>query len=216
MPHKDPEQRRVYMRAWRSRNKAKLAEYARSHFRRHKEAVLEKRRRYRQRARHVIRKQSKAWLERNRERFKAWLKEYMARPEVILRNRLRRRERKAKDPSYGMTQTLRSRMTKAVLRQGGIKSKKSMELVGCSIQRLRAHLESQFEAGMTWENYGKYGWHIDHIRPCASFNLTKPEHQRICFHYSNLRPRWAKDNIRKGTTIAGELPLQYRLPSARR
>jgi HNH endonuclease. len=51
---------------------------------------------------------------------------------------------------------------------------------------------------MSWDNYGRDGWHIDHIRPCASFDLTDPEQQRQCFHYTNLQPLWAADNIRKG------------------
>lgn len=61
------------------------------------------------------------------------------------------------------------------------------------------HLESQFEPGMTWENRRK--WHIDHIIPCAAFDLTDTEQQRACFHYTNLRPLWASENISKGTKI---------------
>ena len=58
------------------------------------------------------------------------------------------------------------------------------------------YIEAQFKPGMTWERYGE--WHVDHIRPCASFDLTDPKQQKICFHYSNLQPLWAADNIKKG------------------
>jgi hypothetical protein len=51
---------------------------------------------------------------------------------------------------------------------------------------------------MTWDNYGKYGWHLDHIKPCSSFNLKDPEQQLQCFHWSNQQPLWAKDNLSKG------------------
>ena len=68
-------------------------------------------------------------------------------------------------------------------------------LVGCSLDDLRVHIEKQFSEGMTWKNKGK--WHIDHIRPCASFDLTDPEQQKQCFHFSNLQPLWARDNLRK-------------------
>ncbi len=72
-----------------------------------------------------------------------------------------------------------------------------MELIGCSSKELESYLETQFTEGMTWDNYGYYGWHIDHIKPCASFDLSDPEQQKLCFHYSNLQPLWAKENIKK-------------------
>lgn len=75
-----------------------------------------------------------------------------------------------------------------------------MALIGCSIEDLRAHIESQFQPGMTWENYGK--WHVDHIRPCVSFNLLDPMQQQECFHYTNLQPLWAEDNIKKGGRVS--------------
>jgi hypothetical protein len=60
-------------------------------------------------------------------------------------------------------------------------------------------LEKKFLPGMNWENYGE--WHIDHIVPCSSFDLSKSEQQKICFNYSNLQPLWAADNIRKSDSI---------------
>ena len=71
-------------------------------------------------------------------------------------------------------------------------------LIGCSLEELKKHLESQFKPGMSWKNRGRNGWHIDHIKPCASFDLSKSEEQHKCFHYSNLQPLWAKENLRKG------------------
>lgn len=72
-------------------------------------------------------------------------------------------------------------------------------LLGCSAKELRRHLESQFKPWMNWGNYGR--WHIDHIQPCASFDLTDPKQQEICFHYTNLQPLEAKKNIRKRAKI---------------
>jgi hypothetical protein len=77
------------------------------------------------------------------------------------------------------------------------KSKRTLELLGCTVEYLRKHLESKFKEGMTWDNYGYYGWHIDHIKPCAKFDLSKAEEQKQCFHYTNLQPMWAKENIKK-------------------
>lgn len=81
----------------------------------------------------------------------------------------------------------------------------TMELTGCSKDDLYSHLESKFTEGMTWENYGK--WHIDHIKPCASYNLTDIEEQKKCFHWTNLQPLWAIDNMRKGAKYASVLEL---------
>lgn len=80
-------------------------------------------------------------------------------------------------------------------------SKRIIKLMGCDHQTLRQHLEKQFLPNMSWENYGRHGWHIDHIRPCKSFDLTIPEEQCKCFHYTNLQPLWAKDNHSKGFRI---------------
>lgn len=85
------------------------------------------------------------------------------------------------------------------LRRAGIKKKHSViASIGCTIAELRAHLESRFKQGMTWDNYGD--WHIDHIRPLSSFNLTDRAEQAMASHYTNLQPLWAADNIRKGAT----------------
>ena len=110
-----------------------------------------------------------------------------------------KRERYHKDLNYRLSSTMRSRISRA-LRNNNIQYKKSnhsIDLLGCSIMELKAHLEKNFTDGMSWENYGD--WHVDHIRPCASFkNLGEdPEQQRDCFHYSNLQPLWAKDNLIK-------------------
>ncbi len=85
-----------------------------------------------------------------------------------------------------------------------------MSLTGCSMAELLKHLESQFEPQMTWENYGRNGWTIDHIIPCASYDLTREDHQKLCFNYKNLRPVWARHNESRGSRIEGELPLIYR------
>jgi hypothetical protein len=84
------------------------------------------------------------------------------------------------------------------------KSAHTKELLGCSIEELKTHLASKFTKRMSWDNYGTgYNgkgmeqWHIDHIRPCASFDLSKASEQKKCFNYTNLQPLWAKDNLEK-------------------
>jgi len=86
----------------------------------------------------------------------------------------------------------------ALKAQSSHKISKTTELLGCSIEHLRLWLTFYFQPGMSWSNYGE--WHIDHIKPCAKFDLTDPEQQRQCFHYINLQPLWAGENFRKGDT----------------
>jgi hypothetical protein len=67
------------------------------------------------------------------------------------------------------------------------------------------YLETKFHDGMNWNNYGKRGWHIDHIKPCAAFNLTNVTEQRACFHYTNLQPLWWYDNLKKADKITTQM-----------
>ena len=100
--------------------------------------------------------------------------------------------------NYRLAQLLRRRLRHAI--KENIKYINSKLLLGCSIDYLKKYLENKFKPGMSWNNHGK--WHIDHIKPCASFDLSKPEEQRKCFHYTNLQPLWAKDNLIKGSRTA--------------
>ena len=106
---------------------------------------------------------------------------------------------KKKDPEFKLMKTLRSRLGSAIKNQNATKSDNTMKLIGCSISFLKGYLEARFTEGMTWENHGK--WHIDHIKPCSSFNLLDEKEQQECFHYKNLQPLWADDNLSKGDKI---------------
>lgn len=78
------------------------------------------------------------------------------------------------------------------------KNKKStFDVLNYTVEELKQHLESKFQPGMTWDNWGRSGWHIDHIKPLASFNLSIPEEHKQACHYTNLQPLWAKDNLSK-------------------
>jgi hypothetical protein len=101
--------------------------------------------------------------------------------------------------SARIARNLRNRMNLAL--SGINKTASTEELLGCSFDVFIEHLESQFKDGMSWDNRGRTGWHIDHIQPCASFDLSNPDQQRQCFHYTNMQPLWAADNFSKGSRI---------------
>jgi hypothetical protein len=105
--------------------------------------------------------------------------------------------RRINDPIYRIKKTIRTRVWNAL--KGIYKHHHTEELVGCSFSELKSKLESRFSFGMSWDNYGE--WHVDHIIPCSMFDLTKENEQKKCFHYSNLQPLWAKDNLRKNNKV---------------
>lgn len=112
-------------------------------------------------------------------------------------------KRYQRDPAYRLECACRARINKAIKGGRGAKSARTVALIGCSWTELRSHLESLFKPGMTWENYGFETWHIDHIKPIAKFDLTNPEEQRACFHWTNLQPLFASDNLKKGDNYVG-------------
>lgn len=123
--------------------------------------------------------------ERNRIRDRA------RRPSI----RARRTKKYRECPRYRLESNLRSRVINAV-NGASSKSARTAELLGAPWAWVESHLESLFKPGMSWENYGPV-WHIDHKRPCAAFDLTDPEQQRICFHWTNLQPLFAQENLQK-------------------
>jgi hypothetical protein len=115
-------------------------------------------------------------------------------------------KRKKTDVNCMLRDLLRSRIVGAIKHQKSNKETPSTILLGADINTVRLHIEKQFKEGMTWQNFGTFGWHIDHIIPCISFDLTIIEEQKKAFHYTNLQPLWAKENLSKGGKIL-EQPL---------
>lgn len=115
------------------------------------------------------------------------------------------RQRYFTDPQWNMNMKLRRRVDR-VLRQRKInKSAKTMELLGCAYSEYTAYIESLFTPEMTWEKVLSGEIQIDHIIPCASFDLTSPEQQKQCFHYTNLQPLWETTRTINGVEYMGNL-----------
>ena len=127
-----------------------------------------------------VRRSVVRWMKDNHEHRKEYMNRYV-------------KSREKTDVDFLMANRLRT-LVRVSLKNNS-KSSKTMELLGCSIGRFKEYLSDKFMDGMSWDNYGK--WHIDHIRPCSSFNLKNSEDQKRCFYYKNLQPLWAKDNLVK-------------------
>jgi len=107
--------------------------------------------------------------------------------------------RMRQDPIRRLRVDLRCRINIAI--RGNFKSGSAVKDLGCSIEELKTYLESKFQSNMTWDNWSRTGWHIDHIRPLSSFDLSDPVQVKLACHYTNLQPLWAKDNLKKGAKL---------------
>jgi hypothetical protein len=145
-----------------------------------------------------IKKYRKTEWAKNKEKIYAHNKKYRQENKESLNEKIRKRYNV--DIEFKLTQRIRCRIRETITNNSKRKTK-SMELLGCSVKEAREHIEKQFKEGMTWNNYTHDTWHIDHIIPCASFDLSDPEQQKKCFHYTNLQPLWAKENMSKGAKI---------------
>lgn len=177
---------RACQREYRKANADRARETAKQWRKDNRDQYLENKRDYRK-------ENGWRWREAEKARSKRWQKEN--RKEITARLRQKRKD----DPIYGLMLTLRTRLSDYF--RGPGKSETARELVGCSLEELKKYLESKFLPGMTWQNRGFYGWHIDHIKPMSSFDLLDPEQQKKCFNYTNLQPLWAFDNLSKGDKI---------------
>jgi hypothetical protein len=118
-------------------------------------------------------------------------------PEYRLQVSVRRKARYASDIEFKLGISLRSRLNRAI--KDNTKQGSAIKLLGCTVNEVIFYLEAQFIEGMSWENWSLHGWHIDHIKSLASFNLEDPTQLAMACHYSNLQPLWAKDNLSKGS-----------------
>lgn len=184
------------MQEWSRRNpEKKKANDSKSYFRNRKNR-LEKMKVWAAKNVEMTRAIKRKYYEANREAVIDRAVEYN-RTKQGKENRARwSREEAKRNPSYKLGLTLRSRIWWALKSQNAKKLIRTKDLIGCPIEFLKKHLEAQFEPGMTWENHGE--WHIDHRMPCSRFDLTDLLQQKICFHFTNLQPLWAVENLSKG------------------
>lgn len=117
------------------------------------------------------------------------------RERINLRRAKYEKERKKIDLEFRLTKNLRTRLSSAI--KDNWKTGSAINDLGCSIEELKKYLESKFKPGMVWENWSQDGWHIDHIKPLASFDLSNADQVKQACHYSNLQPLWAEENLQK-------------------
>lgn len=172
-------------RAHYEANREKFKAYSRAYYQAHKDEIARKSKIEKPWLKPSAREADRLYRQRNASKIRAKKREWWKRKFYS-------------DPEFRLLHNMRNRLNDAVNRKG--KWGRTLELIGCTTAQLKAHLQAQFKDGMTWDNYGQ--WHVDHIRPCDSFDLTQPDQQRACFHYTNLQPMWATENIKKSAKAA--------------
>jgi hypothetical protein len=183
-------------REWKKKNPEGRAAIAKRYYESNKPSLLAK---------------GKAYRQKYPERFRVWTAKHRAanKERCLLLSRINKRSPKGQAasraresrnyrerPLFRIKKILRARANAALMGRAK-KSARTEQLVGCSPEEFKEHIEKQLLPGWTWENYGT-AWEIDHIKPCASFNMADPAQQRACFHFSNTQPLSFQDDRRKG------------------
>jgi hypothetical protein len=179
---KNREKVKKYRSQYRAENKEKNAEYHRGNYIKNKEKILTQTRKYKKENKEKVSARTKRYSKNNREKINENKRKY-------------KKKRRETDPVYALTCVLRSRLNEVI--KGQTKAATTMALLGCTVEEVKKFLQNQFVEGMSWDNRGT-AFHIDHMVPCASFDLSDAEQQRRCFHFTNLQPLFASENMSKG------------------
>jgi len=174
---------------WRENNLTERKKYEKEYYCLNKKNKKEYNKNYYLNNKDIIIKKSKEYSLNNKEKLNS-----AKRKRITIRYKT--------DPVFQIKQSLRRRfrnlIEKGFIDYTGSKTKRSIELLGCDLDFFKNYIENLFTEGMSFENHGNKGWHYDHKRPLSSFNLLNEEEQIKAFHYTNIQPLWAIDNLRKG------------------
>ena len=187
------EKQRESQRKWREKNPDYMKEYAK------KPELIAYQKEYYKENKDAYLKNTQQWRKENSEKYMETRKKYMEenRDKMNKYHREWKQEKRETDMKYKLKENTSRRIRyelKTLLK--GKKAKRTTEYIGCSIEELKTHIEKQFDEMMNWENYGSY-WHIDHIIPCAAWDLSIEEDNKYCWNFINLQPLESSKNQSK-------------------
>jgi hypothetical protein len=182
---------------WVEKNRDKISQQHKEHYLENKETHKVRMKNWRQNNPEKSKEIIKNWEENNKDKNKKYHKKYdkIQKP-IWYKNKYHT------DVEFKMIELLRKRINSSL--KNNSKSNSTKTLLGCTVQECRLHLEKQFKPEMTWCNHGKI-WEIDHIKPCASFDLIKEEEQKKCFHFLNLQPLFKTTEIAESFGYQNEI-----------
>lgn len=190
---KNKDSKKDYNKSYQEVNRDKIREQKRAYRAANKDRIKVKQNEYYSQNKDRLKKIAKEYYENNKMQIKQYKRDYTkANREKI--NKLARNYRN-NNINAKIAALTRTRIRETLKLNNARKSNSSIKLLGCTIEFFREYIESKFTKGMSWENHGLYGWHIDHIIPCSSFNLLDTDQQKLCFHYTNTQPLWATKEI---------------------
>lgn len=160
----------------------------------HREDILKKGRLYRENNIEKERARCKKYAQSHREQSALYRKSH--RKEINENARRNYKTLLKTNPQYQIRKNIHTRLYVA-LKNNYVKS--DIHNLGCDLKQFKSYIESKFKTGMTWKNYGK--WHIDHIKPLSSFDLTNKKQLLECCHFTNTQPLWGEENINKGAKV---------------
>lgn len=184
-------------KAYREANRERIAVRKREDYKAKKEHYTAYYKQYRTRNREAVAAKDKKYREANKERLAERRKIYRRENSAALQEQ--RRKRVQTDVQFRLAGALRNRIRSALKNKQ--KTGSAVRDLGCSIAEFKEYLESRFEPGMSWDNWSRHGWHIDHTIPLSYFDLTDPVQFAGACHYTNTRPVWAKENLSKGAKV---------------
>lgn len=186
--------RKEYVRKWQIENPEKrkktLKKYDNS------EKGITNKKEYQESHRQEAVERAKKWAIHNREKLNANRRKNAKTKEGREKARLRARRKRQESIDQRIRETLRARLNVAI--KDNYKNGSAVKDLGMPIILFKLYIASKWKPGMCWNNYGRTGWHLDHIKPLASFDLTNREEFLKSCHYSNYQPLWAKENLSKG------------------
>lgn len=176
--------RAEYSKLYRGTNKVKLKKRSKSYYKANRERLKTKQRAYRRENLDECKARSNKYQKENKTKIRSYKREYLN-----------------KNPKYKLYKSISGRVWFSL--KGNKKGRHWEDLVGYTLNELKKHLEKLFTKGMTWNNYGRYGWHLEHKIPIDAFNFTKTEHSdfKRCWALKNLQPMWAEENLKKGAKL---------------
>ncbi len=180
-------------------NKEKIAEKRKEYHKKNKQYLNECGRKYSKENREKINKKRKQYIEINKQKFIEYNKNYRKENAIKIRDNVnkKRNNKRKTEPLYKLKCNIRDLIRVSIKNNGYSKSSKTLEILGCSFEDFKKHIERQFTSGMNWNN--RKDWHLDHIYPIS---LAKDEVEVIKLnHYTNFQPMWTIENIKKGNKI---------------